>query len=155
MISTRFTVIVLSLFFSCAAVVCSTERTCAEQVRQVSRGNKDTLLLFDENTPKFENFYFDIKEYERLKPRPNDFELIEFAPMSSKHGERWAMVTLRNTAKGRRFFKREYLVATFANKHQAYPGASLNDEIDGEETRTITVSFGTYKFPIILLETQP
>jgi hypothetical protein len=154
MIAARFTVIALP-FFLCAVVLCMTERACAEPAKKVYRENKDTLLLFDENTPKFENFYLDIKEYERLKPRPNDFELIEFAPMSNKRGERWAMVTVRNTAKGRRFLKREYIVATFANKHQAYPSASLDDEIEGEESLTITIPFGTYKFPIVLLEIQP
>jgi len=125
-----------------------------EQARKANRGTKDAILLFDENTPAFKNYYFDIDEHDRLKPWSNDFELIEFAPMSNKQGERWAMVTVRNTAAGRRFLKRDYLVATFANAHQANPSA-LNEEVDAGETFTATVPFGVYKFPIVMLEIQP
>jgi hypothetical protein len=154
MISKRLPAITLLLFFTCAVVLCVSGQADAEQVMKVREANKNTLLLFDENTPQFKNFYFDIDEHERLKPRPNDFELIEFAPMSNKRGERWVLVTVHNTAAGRRFLTKDHLVATFANAHQAYPSA-LNEKIDAGETFTTTIPFGVYSFPIVILEIQP
>jgi len=155
MISKRLSAITLVLFFTCVVFLCVRGQADAEQVTKVREVSKNTLLLFDENTPQVKNFYFDIDEHERLKPRPNDFELVHFAPMSNERGERWVLVTVRNTAVGRRFLKRDYIVATFANAHQANPSASLNEKIDAGESFTTTISFGVYKFPIVMLEVQP
>jgi hypothetical protein len=154
MVSRRL-IITAFLFFSMSSILFfASGQADAEQVMKVREANKNTLLLFDENTPQFKNFYFDIDEHERLKPRPNDFELIEFAPMSNKRGERWVLVTVHNTAAGRRFLTKDHLVATFANAHQAYPSA-LNEKIDAGETFTTTIPFGVYSFPIVILEIQP
>ena len=65
------------------------------------------------------------------------------------------LVTVRNTAAGRRFLKRDHLVATFVNAHQAYPSNDLEEEIEAGESFTTTIPFGIYKFPIVLLEMQP
>jgi len=116
--------------------------------------NKDNLLLFDENTPVFDKFSFDIDELERLKPKKNDFELLHFAPMSNQIGERWVLITVRNKATGRRILKSEHIVATFVNGKQAYP-VVIEKSVDGGEDFSDTIFFGVSKFPIVMLEIQP
>ena len=116
--------------------------------------NKDNILLFDENTPRQDTFSFDIEESERLKPRANDFELIHYAPMSNKKGERWVLITVKNTSTGRRFLKSEHIVATFVNEEQINP-RDLNESVDGGDVSSKTIFFGVTKFPIIMLEIQP
>ncbi len=61
---------------------------------------------------------------------------------------------MRNTAAGRRFLKREFLVATFADGDQSYP-IKLNQSVDAGDSFTNTISFGVNKFPIVMLEIQP
>ena len=116
--------------------------------------NKRNLLLFDENTPLQYTFSFDIDESERLKPRENDFELIHYAPMSNKNGERYVLITVKNTSTGRRFLKSEHIVATFVNEEQINP-RDLNESVDGGEVFSKSIFFGVTKFPIIMLEIQP
>jgi hypothetical protein len=116
--------------------------------------NKDNLLLFDENTPRQDTFSFDIDESELLKPRANDFELLHYAPMSNEIGERWILITVKNTAAGRRFLKSEHLVATFVNEKQVNP-IDLNESVDSGKVFSKTIFFGVNKFPIVMLEIQP
>jgi hypothetical protein len=116
--------------------------------------NKGNLLLFDENTPRQDTFSFDIDESERLKPRANDFELIHYAPMSNKNGERYVLITVKNTSGGRRFLKSEHIVATFVNEKQINP-IDLNESVDGGKVFSKTIFFGVNKFPIVMLEIQP
>ena len=116
--------------------------------------NKGNLLLFDENTPRQDTFSFDIDESERLKPRANDFELIHYAPMSNKNGERYVLITVKNTSVGRRFLKSEHIVATFVNEEQINP-IDLNESVDGGKVFSKTIFFGVNKFPIVMLEIQP
>ena len=116
--------------------------------------NKRNLLLFDENTPRQDTFSFDIDEAERLKPRENVFELIHYAPMSNKNGERYVLITVKNTSNGRRFLKSEHIVATFVNEEQMNP-RDLNESIEGGKVFSKTIFFGVNKFPIVMLEIQP
>ena len=74
--------------------------------------------------------------------------------MSNDLGERWVMVTVRNTASSRRLLKRDYLVANVWDGTQANPD-KLNEHVDAGELFTQTISFGKNKFPIIMLEIQP
>ncbi len=112
---------------------------------------EDNLLLFDENTPRFGNFSFDIDEAKQLKPKKNDFKMLHFAPMSNKLGERWVLITVKNMSTGRRFLKSEYIVATFVNGEQGNP-VNLEESVDGGEIFSKTIFFGISKFPIVMLE---
>ena len=113
----------------------------------------DRLLLFDD-TPRFEYLSFDIEESDRLKPKENDFELLHFAPMSNEIGERWVLITVKNTSTGSRFLKSEHIVATFANEEQRNP-QGVSESIDGGQILSKTIYFGVNKFPIVMLEIQP
>jgi hypothetical protein len=124
-----------------------------EEYRNTNNVDENTLLYF-EDTPRFENLSFDIDGVVRLKPKVNDFELVSFAPMSNKVGERWALVTVRNKASGRRFLKSDYLVATFANEVQSY-AIEIDESVDGGQTLSKIIFFGINKFPIVMIEIQP
>ena len=117
------------------------------------RKDDDRQLLFDD-TPRFDNLSFDIDESNRLKPKANDFELLHFAPMSNKIGERWVLITVKNTSTGHRLLKSEHIVATFANEEQRNP-KGLNESIDGGQIFSKAIYFGVNKFPIVMLEIQP
>lgn len=123
------------------------------EYRKDTDGDEDRLLLFDE-TPRFDNLSFDIDEADRLKPKANDFELLHFAPMSNKIGERWVLITVKNTSTGRRFLKSEHIVVTFANEGQKNP-IGLSESIDGGQVFSKSIFFGVNKFPIVMLEIQP
>ena len=116
--------------------------------------NEENLILFNDNTPKFDKFPFDIDESKRLRPKANDFELINFTPMSNKIGERWVLLSVKNTSSGRRFLKSEYIVATFANAEQANP-ININESVEPGKIFSKTVFFGVNKFPVLTLEIQP
>jgi hypothetical protein len=116
--------------------------------------NEENSLLFDENTPKFDKFPFDIDEAKRLKPEANDFELVQYAPMSNKIGERWVLITVKNTSSGHRFLRSEHIVATFTNEEQANP-IDLKESVDPGEIFSKTIFFGIKKFPVLMLEIQP
>ncbi len=139
------------------AFICPVILFAGQNDRKDTKGidvNEDNLILFNENTPKFDRLPFDIDESKRLKPKKNDFELVRFAPMSNKIGERWVLITVKNTSSGRRFLKSEYIVATFANAEQANP-VEINESVDPGNTFTKTIFFGVNKFPVLTLEIQP
>ena len=139
------------------SLICPVILFAGQNDRKDTKGmdvNEENLLFFNENTPKFDKLPFDIDESNRLKPKRNDFELIHFAPMSNKIGERWVLLTVKNTASGRRFLKSEYIVATFANAKQANP-IHINESVDPGKIFSKTIFFGVNKFPVIMLEIQP
>ncbi len=114
--------------------------------------NKE-FLLFDEITPRGVDWHFSIDGIERLRPQKNDFQLLHFIPMSNDLGERWALVTVKNTSKGHRFLKNEHLVATFANGSQTI-AVLKSERIPGEGMVSRSVFFGTNKFPIVMVEIE-
>ncbi len=83
-----------------------------------------------------------------VKPKASDFELINYVVMSNDLGERWAVITLTNTSSGRRILEHDHLMALFADGKRKSPPA-FNVSFEGQETQSITVSFGENKFPIL------
>jgi hypothetical protein len=73
--------------------------------------------------------------------------------MSNKMGERWVLISVRNTAAGNRFLKSEHIVATFADGRQANP-RGVNESVEGGAQLTKTISFGVNKFPIVAIEIE-
>lgn len=88
-----------------------------------------------------------------LAPEPSDFEVLAAAPMSNEVGERWALVTVRNTSVGHRILENDQLVAVFADGSRA-PARNLGIRLAGGERVTQAVRFGIRKFPIIRLLTR-
>ena len=73
--------------------------------------------------------------------------------MSNNNGERWAIVTVENRSTGRRFFRNENIVATFANGKQS-KAIGLDESIEGGERLTKAIFFGFHKFPIVRVEAE-
>lgn len=88
-----------------------------------------------------------------IKPKASDFELINYVVMSNDLGERWAVITLSNTSSGRRILEHDHLMALFADGKRKSPPA-FNVSFEGQETQSITVSFGENKFPILSIGTD-
>ena len=74
--------------------------------------------------------------------------------MSNKIGERWVLITVKNSSSGRRLLKSEYIVATFGNAEQANP-IDVNESVGSGEVFSKTILFGVNKFPVVILEIQP
>lgn len=88
-----------------------------------------------------------------IKPKPSDFELINYVIMSNDFGERWAVITLNNTSTGSRILVNEHLIALFANGKRTSP-LEFKLSFEAKETQSITVSFGENKFPILAINTE-
>jgi hypothetical protein len=83
-----------------------------------------------------------------IQPKSSDFKLINYVVMSNEIGERWAVITLSNTSTGSRMLEQSHLIALFADGKRS-PPLEFKVSFDGNETQTITVSFGENKFPIL------
>lgn len=85
---------------------------------------------------------------QHLQPQKSDFQVINYALMSSEEGERWAVVTLENLAYGTRELNHKHLMALIANGERIMP-IPFEQRIKGHETRSFTINFGQSKFPIL------
>lgn len=71
--------------------------------------------------------------------------------MSNALGERWALVTVKNTSSSAHVLNNEHIAASFANgtKHFA---VNLEERIFGGMTRSLAVFFGQSDFPVLRIE---
>jgi hypothetical protein len=88
-----------------------------------------------------------------IKPKSSDFELVNYVVMSNEVGERWAVITVNNSSTGERVLVNEHLMALFANGSRRSP-LEFRLSFEGQETQSITVSFGKNKFPILSITTE-
>ena len=87
------------------------------------------------------------------KLQVSEFQLVNYVAMSSEVGERWAVVTVRNSSSGGRSFENQHLMAVFADGVRKSP-SEFKINFKGNETQTLTVSFGENKFPILSISTD-
>jgi hypothetical protein len=73
--------------------------------------------------------------------------------MSNDLGERWAVITLTNTSSGSRILEHEHLMALFADGKRK-SSLAFKVSFEGQETQSVTVSFGENKFPILSISTD-
>lgn len=90
---------------------------------------------------------------ERIYPKSSDFSVLNYVLMSSENGERWATVTLKNEADGRRKFDSSQIMALFANGVRAKP-EHTSYVFDAEQAVTISLAFGKSKFPLLEVYTR-
>ncbi len=83
-----------------------------------------------------------------IEPRQSDFEILEYALMSSKQGHRYALITIKNTSSGQRSINNQHMIAILANCKRSYP-LNLEHKFDGNEIVTMEVNFGIKRFPIL------
>jgi hypothetical protein len=111
-----------------------------------SNANEPEVLTVDRVVSK--NVELAFPNDKNLKPKSNDFELVNYVIMSNELGERWAVLTLTNTSTGNRMLEHDHLMALFADGERKNP-LELKLNFEGRETQSITVSFGESKFPIL------
>jgi hypothetical protein len=83
-----------------------------------------------------------------IKPKKGDFEIINYVLMSNEVGERWSVITLTNLSSGNREFSHDHLIALFADGSRISP-LEYKLNFKGQESQSVTVSFGVHKFPIL------
>jgi len=108
--------------------------------------NETDVLIVDRVVSK--NLELAFPNDKNLKPKPSDFELVNYVIMSNELGERWAVLTLTNTSRGNRTLEHDHIMAMFADGERKNP-LELKLNFEGKETQSITVSFGESKFPIL------
>jgi hypothetical protein len=106
----------------------------------------DKVLMVDETLDKSTRLSFPNER--DIQPRPSDFEVVNYVPMSSEDGDRWAIVTIKNTSSGSRIFESQYLIGLFANGDRREPLAH-KQTLNGNETVSLTLAFGSHKFPLL------
>lgn len=111
----------------------------------------NTPLTFDRALPRGVDFTFPNDKNKR--PNVSDFELLHFAPLSSESGERWAVVTLKNTASGRRILSKKDLLALLADGRRIYP-LDVSHSFKPGEILSLSIEFGQSHFPIVAIYAQ-
>jgi hypothetical protein len=106
----------------------------------------DRVLHFDQPQAGLKSPRY--KQSPELKPDENDFELLDVSFMSNNLGERWAVVTLKNTSTGQRLFRKQNIVATFADGSQSY-ALEAEETFKGREIITLSIFFGIRQFPLV------
>lgn len=83
-----------------------------------------------------------------IRPKKGDFQIINYVLMSNELGERWSVITLTNLSSGNREFSHDHLIGLFADGSRISP-LEYKLNFSGQETQSITVSFGVHKFPVL------
>ena len=104
------------------------------------------VLSIDEPIPKIINLKFPNKN--NIEPKISEFQLISSILMSSRAGERWATLTIKNNSSHQRLLDKEHIVAIFANGEKRNP-TQAKHQFNGNEEITIIINFGESKFPIL------
>ena len=124
---------------------------CVASFNALAQYRNPYSLYYEQPRGQAEQFHFEDEQHLRIKPEPNDFRIEDYTLMSNELGERWALVTFRNTSTSNRLLKNEHLVATLADGRRVR-ALNLDERLDGGQLYTQAVFFGVWKFPILFLE---
>ncbi|MDX2110467.1 MAG: hypothetical protein SFY80_09535 [Verrucomicrobiota bacterium] len=109
------------------------------------------VIRIDDPIPQLADIQF--PNPNRYGPEPSQFRMVAATPMSNELGERWALVTLYNPTGGKLELENNMIMATFANGDRSL-ALNLNLRVDARQNQSFAVSFGSHKFPIVLVETR-
>ncbi|MES9831558.1 MAG: hypothetical protein ABW139_04885 [Candidatus Thiodiazotropha sp. DIVDIV] len=110
---------------------------------------ENEVLTIDE--PILGSMDIEFDNADDLLPKTGDFLISSNLLMSNQLGERWAVLTIQNRSSSQRLLDREHIVALFANGEKRYPQYA-EYTFYGKEQKTMTISFGESKFPIVKVE---
>lgn len=120
-----------------------------------SATNYSDVLTVDPQKPSFNSYNFIDESIQRkaIEPDISTIIVVNQMLMSNEAGERWATLTLKNLANGKRIITDKHLYAVFADgdkkKAQMRP-----IKLQGNEVGIYTISFGYHKFPILYVYTR-
>ena len=86
------------------------------------------------------------------QPLQSEFKLLQSIFMSNRVGERWAVITVKNTASGNRSLEHKHLMAIFADGQRHSP-EPFKINVAAQQARSITVYFGQNQFPLLVVNT--
>ncbi|MDH5183038.1 MAG: hypothetical protein OEX12_04035 [Gammaproteobacteria bacterium] len=107
---------------------------------------QNEILTIDEPISELVNLEF--SNGDDLVPKLGEFKVMSAILMSNLSGERWATVTIKNTAAHQRLLDREHIMAIFANGERRQP-IQAEHKFSGNEEVTLIIGFGKSKFPIL------
>jgi hypothetical protein len=90
---------------------------------------------------------------EKIFADRSDFTIVHSVHMSNIEGERWATITVANTASGKRILSNQHLLALFADGSRRYP-LHFSEEFKARETKSLLIRFETDRFPILKIMTR-
>ncbi len=105
----------------------------------------DTIVHVDDASFKNKSVYC---EENLVEPEKNSFEILDYNVMSSEAGDRYSLMTIKNTSSGQRFLTEKHLVAIHANCFSQNP-VTFKKKLSGGEVVTKNIYFGKNQFPII------
>lgn len=108
-------------------------------------------LSIDQAVPR--SFEFQCDHDDNVDAEASDFEIMDYVLMSAPNGERRALVTLRNKARGQRLLQRRHIVAVLGNCRYRFP-RSVEARFAAEEELTVNLDFGVLRFPILQLRSS-
>ena len=83
-----------------------------------------------------------------VQPNISDFNVVNYIIMSNENGERWEVITVKNESSGTRTLNESHLLGLFANGERFQP-LKFKHSFGGEESTSLTIGFGEYKFPLL------
>lgn len=107
---------------------------------------EENVLMIDQMPDKSVQLAFPNER--NIQPKAGDFIVLNYVPMSSEDGDRWAIVTLKNTSSGSRIFESQYLIGLFADGERRAP-SEYKQSLNGSEIVSVTLAFGRHKFPLL------
>ena len=113
------------------------------------------VITVDPVSPKFQKYPFIDEDLQRQKDLPDrsDVEILNQTLMSNEAGERWATVTLKNSASGKRIFTEKNIYAMYADGSKGKP-YQARVTLEGDEIGSYLFFFGKHKFPILYVFTR-
>lgn len=99
-------------------------------------------------TPLPSNLQLAFPNESNIQPEESPFVVESVVPMSNELGERWAVVTLRNSVSGRRTLNHKHLMALVADGTRLHP-EPFTQSFLANESLSIVVNFGLRKFPLL------
>lgn len=108
-------------------------------------------IQFDRDTPPASELYF-IHDASTLKPNLSVFEVENQRFLSSAEGERYALVTFRNTSSVVSIEEKD-VVGILANGRRLNP-VHIEGESRIHDLGTVLLYFGAQKFPLVKVETR-
>lgn len=112
----------------------------------INAHESEAILLPDETIIGAELITF--PNDDKVRPEKSDFKLLHQVIMSNNHGERWATITLNNTAHGKRIFQSKNILALFADGSRRFP-LNYEQEFKAQQVLSLTLNFGFSQFPIV------
>lgn len=91
---------------------------------------------------------FSFENDDNIVPELSDFDVTHVVLMSNDSGERYAVITVKNSANGQRTLTQKQLMALKADGERINPKV-FSRLFSPLQTQSLTLDFGRHKFPLL------